>query len=380
MTKPSFTPSSVTVDAAALRNALAFARSIVERWNTIPILGLVRLTYDIEGLLHIEATDLDIEGRIEIEATGDYGFDAMLDPRFLGGLVQFHSGPVTISRVEADILTVEAGDMTARLREICPVTDWPVRDDLPGWTEASAVGEAVLHKAISHAMASISTEETRYYLNGIYLHGLGEKDGTPLRLVSTDGHRMTVYDTDVAWPHLAAIVPSKTAKLLHWRLLKGGNGAIAITSQVAYHKDKDGKEKPWAARLRFAGNGWAITSKMIDGTYPDYTRVIPSPVEDIAVTLNYTALRRFPHLDRFRAQAVEINPDAGRMSIRDPEGTVVSMPCVGKGKPFGLNLRYLKDFARSSGTVRITGSTDKDPFRVLSEDPALTQVIMPMRV
>lgn len=365
----------ITVDAGDLRRALAYMMQIIERWNTFPVLSMVRLTAE-DGRLTLAATDLDIDASVLIDLQeADGGFDALVAPRILEGLVHWHQGAITLRRVESDLLTVEAGDLTARLRELCPVSDWPVQQ-IGGWTDPIPAGEAVLHKAIGHAFGTISTEETRYYLNGIYLHA---HDGA-LRMVSTDGHRLTVYDTALPWTHLPAILPRKMARVLRMRMIAGGNRDVQVRALVQMQKDRDGTERPWAARLLFEGDGWSLRSKMIDGTYPDYTRVIPTGEAAISVTVSHEALRRFPHTS-FVRRAIEINPDAGHMTYREPyNGIDVSMPVIGKGGPFAVNLDYLRGFSRGSGVIRLAGTSKDNPFRILSDDPALLQVLMPMQV
>lgn len=395
----------IAVNARELRNALAFVVQTVERWNVIPILGTVRITAH-DDRVNLRATDLDIELEMTVPAEVEGNFDITMSPRWLRGLIQWHDGMVTIASREdggETIATIEAGDVWAEARCLSAAADWPAflgegRDVLPGegWKEPVTLSEAALRRALDAVVVSISTEETRYYLNGAYAHTI---DGE-LRLVSTDGHRLSLYDTGEAWAGLGAIVPRKTIGILQRRLIKGGNAGVEVSQLIRMEPKRPAQTAtagkgakvrtepepkpemvPWAAAMRFIGDGWSITSKMIDGTYPDYTRVIPTPSDAIAVTVSADALRRFPTAsDDCGGRAIAINGDAGTMSQRDAEGNVVRMPVQGHGKPFGINLGYLRAFARQSGTIRLTGTGPGDPFRVLSEDPKLLQVIMPMRV
>lgn len=363
-----------TCHAAALKRALAFASQAVERRNTIPILGMVLVECDGEAIT-VTGTDLDIEcraGTIALEGSDALSFT--ISPKLLGGLLRWAEGVVTISRA-GDMLTITADDVTAEVRELCPVPDWPEFKAGEPVGLPIAIAEAKLHKAMAATIACISTEETRYYLNGIYLHDQGKG----LRMVATDGHRMAIYDTGEGWGLPDAILPRKTAGLLFRCLKAGGNQPVTVCATLGTQAANVVKPQATVARFEFRGDGWRIRSKIIDGTFPDYTRVVPSAPANIRATITAAALRRFPPTNE-RSCAIKIDPAAGRMSYRSHDGITVSMPVQGDGPPAGFNLGYLRAFAEKAGTIRIEGASAGDPFRVLTDDPALLQVLMPMRV
>ncbi|WP_444668399.1 DNA polymerase III subunit beta [Cereibacter changlensis] len=364
--------------AGDVRKALAFASQVVMRRNTIPVLGLVRVDCR-DGVMAFSGTDLDCEARAECAAeTGNAPFSFLVDPRMLSKLARFCEGPLTMG-VAGDLLTIKADDMTATVRQLCDIKDWPAMVGTPG--EAFSFPGEVLAKALRGVVPCISTEETRYYLNGVYMH----EKGAGLICVATDGHRLGKYETGAAWPVPHAILPAAPAKILR-SIVDGKEISVRAVIQPAQ------PEKPalpiaipgrpaFLAQFLFAGEGWSIRAKIIDGTFPDYTRVIPAETDspDISVTLTHAALKRFP-LSPFNSTAIKIDGDAGTMTVNTPDVGKFSMPCAGKGTAFGMNLRYLQEFTARAKTIRMEGSNGGNPFRILTDDPALLQVLMPMRV
>lgn len=365
-----------TCHAADLKRALAFAIQVVERRSTIPVLGMVRITTIDGGAVQVRGTDLDVEciaTSETISATGT--IDTTIAPSILMGLLRWAEGDVTISRDINSIITIRVDDVVATVRELCPAEDYPVILAPSG--DAAQISEARLHKALTATIACISTEETRYYLNGVFLHNKGKG----LIATSTDGHRMAVYDLGEPWPFEDQIVPKKTIVLLHRAMKAGSNGTIEVRS-VRDPKNSDATLAPKnpANRVEFKGDGWTIVSKTIDGTFPDYTRVIPRADATITATITAAALRRFPKMSE-RSRAVKIDPVKGVMTYRSPDEIEVSMPVQAKGEQsIGFNLGYLIAFAERAGTIRLETSGQGDPARVLTDDPALLQVLMPMRV
>lgn len=354
--------NEVRIASGELRKALAFAASVTERRNTIPVLGMVLIEID-RPFGRVTGTDLDMEASasFEIADTGK-PFSFLISPRLLGDVIRFAENLITISKAD-DILTIKADDMEVQVLSLLPVEDWPAVQGHADQYQPTGISEARLDKAMRAVATSISTEETRYYLNGAYFHDAG--DGV-LTIVSTDGHRLTKYETEHPWPEQRKlIVPRKTCHTLMTRLTSGGNKSVEIATAEN--------------RISFRGDGWQIRSKCIDGTFPDYNRAIPAPSDKISFALTDAALRRFPRTGE-RSRAIKIDPDAGKMSVIHPDGITATMPISGRGQAVGFNIEYLKTFAALSGTIRISGASKDDPFRVLSEDPRLVQFLMPMRV
>lgn len=364
------TTSTLTVDANELRNAVAFVRQAVERRNTIPVIGMLRLMTVPAGdgiALHLTGTDLDIqlETTIPADLTGP-DLSTTIAPTLLLQMIRWHDGPVHMVMGEDRILRLTVGDMKSAIREVCPATDFPEGIVGHDWKHVDQIPQAQLHKLLTAVAPCISTEETRYYLNGIYLHTCEGK----LRGVATDGHRLAVYDIDAAWPsRFKAIMPRKSVGILALKMAKSNE---AVTVSAIHGKDD------YIPRLRIEADGWTMMTKIIDGTFPDYTRVIPPENKTIQATISYAAIRRFPFIER--VTGITIHPDAKVMSVTSPDGNTVEMPVTGQGGPFGFNLYYLLDFAKRTTALRIEGENDRAPFRILTDDPNLLQVLMPMRM
>ncbi|NBE05962.1 DNA polymerase III subunit beta [Paragemmobacter ruber] len=376
MLDASHTAETATFNARELRNAVAMAAQVVERRNTIPILGTLRITATPEGA-QVRATDLDMEIFLQIEPLAASGtLDFTIEPRLMASLLRYADDQVTIT-THKDLVTITVDDVEARIRDLCnPATDWPGM--IGPLSDEAMISEAALHKALAACIPCISAEETRYYLNGIWLHQI---DGHACA-VATDGHRLARYQTQEPWPFPGQIVPRKTVKLLQRLLRPGGNGQI--TAMVA--PDQTNSTEPTLApkqpsnRVEFTGDGWRLISRTIDGCFPDYLRVIPKSEPNITATLTHHALCRFgePHE---RCRAISIDPVKGRMTYSRPYGPTISMPVQAKGdQTIGFNLDYLRGFTARAGTIRLESKSSGDPALILTDDPNLTQVLMPMRV
>lgn len=357
-----FTPT-VSVSAKDLRRTLGFCAQVVDRRTTIPVLSTCRFEVG-DGRIRITGSNLDAEVTAECGAhisTPPFAFT--LSPRALDGILRWAPDQVNFA-LDGDVLRIRADDFFASFRSLCPALDfpemtWPLEQKAP---EVATISEAQLHKALLLTALTISTEETRYYLNGVFLTPMPE---TGLRTVSTDGHRMTIFDTRVPWSGAACILPRDVLTTL-LRLLRPNGNRVVRVGQMDI-------------KLEFSTDDWRIRAKCIDGTFPNYTKVIPTESDAIEVTLTAAALNRFPATNE-RTRVVAIDGDAGRMTLKTFDGSEFTMPITGRGQQFGVNLDYLRGFARQSGTIKLMGVSPGDPFRIVTEDPDLLQILMPMRV
>jgi len=238
-----------------------------------------------------------------------------------------------------------------------------------GGSSASVSG-AALFRALDKVRVCISTEETRYYLNGEYLES---KDGK-LRSVATDGHRLAVYDAGEDWPFESAIMPTKAVSMLCALIGSRANGVVTVAQGYT--------QRPPHVTFAFYGTDWTLRAKMIDGKFPDYSKVISEPNDTIRFTVSADALRRFPSPTRFFAESrcIKIDAENGVMSQLDHDGMTVSLPVSGRGPAIGFNIRYLMDFARKFGAMRLESKGAMEHARVITDDPDLLLVLMPMRV
>src|SRR5215472_2870000 len=254
----------LTIERAALLKALSHVQSVVERRTTIPILSNVLLRA-ASGKLAMSATDMDLEivesvpARIERDGRTTAPAQTLYDiVRKLrdGAQVEFE----TIG--ERNEMVLRSGRSTFTL-SCLPPEDYPVMTgaELPHNFTLTA---AELRSLIDRTRFAISTEETRYYLNGIYLHATKNNEVPVLRSVATDGHRLA--RVEMVLPEGAAgipgvIIPRKTVIELRKLVEEGEDEA-----QIALSETK----------IRFIVGEATLTSKLIDGTFPDYDRVIPS--------------------------------------------------------------------------------------------------------
>ncbi|NNG05303.1 MAG: DNA polymerase III subunit beta [Inquilinus sp.] len=370
----------LTIERAALLKGLGHVQSVVERRNTIPILSNVLMRAEA-GTLGLTATDMDVE-IVESVPAEVRGAGAITAPAHtLHDIVRkLPDG----SQVELDA-TGEAGSMTLRagrstFRLGClPVEDFPsmTGGDLPVRFSLPA---ADLRMLIDRTRFAISTEETRYYLNGIYLHA-GEAEGRPvLRAVATDGHRLA--RVEMALPEGAAgmpgvIVPRKTTAELH-KLTDEAAGDIAVELSDS--------------KIKFAFDSVVLTSKLIDGTFPDYERVIPSDNDksmEVDAKEFAAAVDRVSTISTEKSRAVKLGLGDGTLVLsatsaeQGSANEEVEMTYDGEPFEIGFNSRYLLDITqqiegeRAGFSVKDAGSPTI--IRDVGDGSAL-YVLMPMRV
>ena len=363
-------------------------QSVVERRNTIPILSNVLLTAS-PGQLALSTTDLDMEiadsSPARVEATGAVTAPAHTLYEIVRELPE--GADVTLSYTGADPrLEVQAGRSCFNL-PVLPAGDFPVmsRD---GVSEPIAIDTRELIRLIDKTRAAICTEETRYYLNGLYLHGVVE-DGVPkLRTVATDGKRLALAEAP-APPGFAGlpgvIIPRKTIHEAR-RLLDGAGESVTLGVS--------------AQKVRFgfgAGSGGAtMTSKVIDGAFPAYDRLVPrdnSRILTLDATLFAAAVRRVATISSEQLRPVALSVETGRVTLTvrnlDAGQAVEALEGGYEGEPFqiGFNARYLLDvLAQIEGETVQFRFSDRagvalDAALVLDPADAGAQyVLMPMRV
>ena len=253
----------LTIERSALLKALGHVQSVVERRNTIPILSNVLLSAGRDRLA-FAATDLDMEMVDEAEAQVQVEGQITAPAHTLYEIVRKLPEGAEVSLLysgDDPRLVVSAGRSRFNL-PVLPAGDFPVMStDSAG--AAYVLPKEDLARLIDKTRFAVSTEETRYYLNGLYLHTVAEAGIPLLRAVATDGHRLALAETPA--PEGAAggpgvIVPRKTVDQVR-RLLDDAGGAVEVTVS--------------AQKIRFQMGEAALTSKVIDGAFPDYLRVIP---------------------------------------------------------------------------------------------------------
>jgi DNA polymerase-3 subunit beta len=370
----------LSIERAALLKALAHVQSVVERRNTIPILSNVLLSAEGDKLL-FTATDMDLTILEEVSAGIAEEGATTVPAHTLYEIVRKLPEGAEVSLMaggEGGQMTLRAGRSKFSLATL-PKEDFPNAgsEELP---RSFTVSAGDLRNLVDRTRFAISTEETRYYLNGIYLHAVEDEDRAVLRAVATDGHRLARFD--MALPESAkgmpgVIVPRKTVNELR-KLIDGSEGEVKVSLSET--------------KICFAFDATLLTSKLIDGTFPDYQRVIPSG-NDKTLDVNRRefaeAVDRVSTISTEKSRAVKLAIDNGilTLSANSPEnGSAVEQIEVAYGGPaieIGFNSRYLLDIAQQieGETAQLSMSDAASPtvVREVADDSAL-YVLMPMRV
>jgi DNA polymerase-3 subunit beta len=370
----------LTIERAALLKSLAHVQSVVERRNTIPILSNVKLD-GTSGSLSLNATDMDLDFAERVSADVSRPGSATAPAHTFYEIVRkLPDGSQVGIEYGADEgqLTLRAGRSKFSLACL-PVEDFPVMagGDLP---HSFALSATELKALIDRTRFAISTEETRYYLNGIYLHAARGAEGDVLRAAATDGHRLAT--AEVTLPEGAAgmpgvIVPRKTVNEIR-KLIEETDGEITVSLSET--------------KIRFAFGDAVVTSKLIDGTFPDYERVIPTDndkILEVEVKSFAAAVDRVSAISAEKSRAIKLSLEKGTatLSASSPENgsAVEEIEANYDSGPLeiGFNSRYLLDIlAQVEGEVAHFAMADAAAPTVVREVSAgsAVYVLMPMRV
>ncbi len=372
-----------TIERATLLRCLSHVQSVVERRNTIPILSNVLIEASEDGAVKVMATDLDLQvvetmPAASVETAGAITVSAHL----LFDIARKLPDGSQVSLDAADNrMEIKAGRSRFKLPTL-PRDDFPVivEGDLPTSFELPA---KTLAELIDRTRFAISTEETRYYLNGIFFH-VTDEDTPVLKAAATDGHRLARFT--IAQPEGAdgmpdVIVPRKAVGELRKLLEEALDGNVQVDLS--------------ASKIRFTlggEGGVVLTSKLIDGTFPDYTRVIPTGNDKL---LKVDPKTFFQGVDRVATIATEktravkmgLDTDKVTLSVTSPDnGTAAEELAADYGSDsfeIGFNANYLKDILSQidSDLVELHLADAGAPTLIRQDDksPAL-YVLMPMRV
>jgi len=370
------------VDRATLLKALAHVQSVVERRNTIPILANVMIAVR-DGKLTLTATDM------EIAIVEDVAADSVRNGACTAPAATLYE----IVRKLPDGAVVEldcpGGDAPLALRAGRYATSLVVlpTEDFPAMTAGTlphkfALPAQTLRGLIDRTRFAISTEETRYYLNGIYIHQTEADGAKVLRAVATDGHRLARVEEPLpegAGSMPGVIVPRKTVGELR-KLLDELSGEVEVALSDT--------------RIQFHVGTVTLTSKLIDGTFPEYERVIPRD-NDKVMRVNKgdfaEAVARVAAISSERSRPVKLSlqRDLLVLSASSPEQGTASEELDGDKVKYeagpleiGFQARYLNDITdQISNVVEFRFSDGAAPTVVLdSADASALYVLMPMRV
>ncbi|WP_262297073.1 DNA polymerase III subunit beta [Microvirga sesbaniae] len=370
----------VTVERAALLKALGHVHRVVERRNTIPILSNVLLRAD-EGSLRLKATDLDIEVTETIPAEITEAGSTTVPAYMIYDIVRKLSDGAQVSLE----MTPDMGQMQIRsgrsrfMLQALPESDFPdlAAGDLP---HRFTLAAADLKRLIEKTQFAISTEETRYYLNGIYLHTLDAGGAIVMRAVATDGHRLARVEIPAPTGSEGmpgVIVPRKAVAEIV-KLVEDGSETITVELS--------------SAKVRLTFDGVVLTSKLIDGTFPDYQRVIPAGNDKVLVVERADfskAVDRVSTISSERGRAVKLALNDGRLTltVNNPDSgsatEEIEVDYDATPIDIGFNARYLLDItAQLDGDTALFKLADPGSPTIVQdrEGASALYVLMPMRV
>lgn len=369
----------ITLERAALLKSLSHVQSVVERRNTIPILANVLIRASGSKVSFV-ATDMEIEVNETVEAQVTTEGAITAPAHTLYEIVRKlpDGAQVELTAASAGQVVLSSGRSQFKLGCL-PIEDFPKMPE-GDHKHKFALSPADLAALIDKTRFAISSEETRYYLNGIYLHTTKSEKVDVLRAVATDGHRLA--RVEMAAPEGAKgvsgiIIPRKTVGEVR-KLLDEAAGTIEIALSDS--------------KVRFTFDSIVITSKLIDGTFPDYERVIPTGNDkmlDANTKLFAAAVDRVATISSEKSRGVRLSLAEGQMTLTAsaPEAgsatEELEVSFEGSAMDVGFNAKYLLDILMQieGEGVRFRLADGQAPAVVLDvADPSALYVLMPMRV
>lgn len=369
-----------TTERTAFLKSLGHVQSIVEKRGTIPILSNVRIEAGKDGL-GLNATDMDLEiretGEASVAQPGQTTAPAHLLYEIVRKLPDGSQIEVTFEPEDSE-LALKSG--RSRFRLSClPVDEFPVMS--PGdFSHTFTLPASDIRLLIDRTRSAISNEETRYYLNGIFFHSAESAGVQVLRAVATDGHRLACAEVPLpegAKDMPGIILPKKTVAEL--RKLTDETGMDVTISLSEY-------------KIRFAFDDIALVSKLIDGKFPDYERVIPKgndKILEIDRNALADAVDRVAAISTEKSRAIKMSlgKDVITLSASSPDaGSAVEEVAAtysADGFEIGFNARYLLDILEhlQEETIRLSLADGASPTVLRdANDGSAVYVLMPMRV
>ena len=379
---------NITIERAALLRSLGHVQSVVERRATIAVLANVLLRAE-NGELSLAASDTELEIVEAVAATVVRAGSITAPAHTLYEIVRKLPDGAQIELDSVDdstLLTLRSGRSQFKLGCL-PVEDFP---QLSGGRleHRFELAAADLRMLIDRTRFAISTEETRYYLNGIFIHasrtvmgtGPGATDVPVLRAVATDGHRLARFE--IPLPEGAANIPSVIIPRKVVNEIRKLIDEAAASIEVSLSENK----------IRFAFDSITVTSKLIDGTFPDYERVIPvgnDKVMECRAKTFASAVDRVATISTEKTRAIKmvLHDSTATLSVTSPDAgsAVEDIEVKFSGAPIeiGYNSRYLLDIVQQiqGEDARFVMADSAAPTILRdSAHPGALYVLMPMRV
>ncbi|MEN7341903.1 MAG: DNA polymerase III subunit beta [Pseudomonadota bacterium] len=358
-----------------LLNTLQAVIGVVERRQTMPILANVLLSAK-DSRLSITATDIEVELASHVDVDVDMAGEVTVPGRKLFDICKALPDSADINlKLEGERLLVSSGRSKFRLATL-PAAEFPVLDDIEA-SKAFTLPSAVVQRLLNKTYFAMAQQDVRYYLNGMLL----ETEGDVIRAVATDGHRLALCEGNVDagdLPSQQVIVPRKG--VLELQRLLGEDGEMTL---------EFGKN-----HIRVQAGSIRFTSKLIDGRFPDYQRVIPQDTQNHLVADRNdmrSALQRAAILsnEKYRGIRLEIRDSGAKIMAHNPEQEdaeeQVEVDYSGDDIEIGFNVNYLLDAigAIDDEAVRLS-LNDANSSCVISipdiDASDARYVVMPMRL
>ena len=370
----------VTLERSNLLKSLNHVHRVVERRNTIPILSNVLISAD-GASIELKATDLDLEVTEATAANVEQGGATTVPAHLLYDIVRkLPDGAEVMLKTDENgaSMTVISGRSSFKL-QCLPQSDFPELS-AGSFSHIFRLDSSALRTLIERTQFAISTEETRYYLNGIYFHTIESDGKLMLRAVATDGHRLARAEMEApagseGMP--GVIIPRKTVSEIQ-KLVDDPD--VAVTTELSDTK------------IRFTIGSVILTSKLIDGTFPDYQRVIPTGNDKKLVIERQTfaqGVDRVSTISSERGRAVKLAIGDGQVTLTvnnpDSGSATEELAADYDADPIeiGFNARYLLDIAGqlngSEARFMLADSGSPTLIHDTADENAL-YVLMPMRV
>ncbi len=356
-------------------SVLQSVSGIVERRHTLPILAnvLVRKT---GSSLQFTTSDLEIQIRTESELDGDTGnFTTTVGARKLIDILRSMPSDQTVSLESSQNKLILKGGKSRFTLQTLPAEDFPLVQESASFGPVFSVPQKTLKDLLNQVSFSMAVHDIRYYLNGI----LFVAEGKQLSLVATDGHRLAYASAllDVEVPRQEVILPRKTVLEMQ-RLLNDKEGAIEM--QFANNQAK------------FSFEGMEFVTKLVEGKFPDYNRVIPKNHKN-TVTMGRTSLlaclQRTAILTSEKFKGVRLNLDPGTLRVAssnaEQEEAVdeLEIDYGGDSIEIGFNVTYLIDVLSNMDQDMVKldlADSNSSALITIPDNTTFKYVVMPMRI
>jgi len=364
------------ISREALIKPLQLVAGVVERRQTLPVLANVLLVLDKQQL-SLTGTDLEVElvGRVALEGKAEDGEITVPARKLMDICKSLPEGASLKFELDDNKAVIRFGRSRFSLATL-PANDFPSVEESKG-TQTFTVPQSTLKAMIDSTSFAMAQQDVRYYLNGLLM----EVNPDSLRVVATDGHRLALHTEVMKIPGVSSktqiIIPRKGILELA-RLLTDGEEEVQITIGTNH--------------IRANTQNFTFTSKLVDGKFPDYDRVLPKGGDkiltavrgDLRQALNRTAILSN---EKFRGVRLVLGTDELKIMANNPEQEeaeeIVTVEYQGPSLEIGFNVSYLVDVLGvvSSENVQITLSDSNSSVLIQASDQGnAVYVVMPMRL